>query len=99
MLCVCVRACVCVCVCVHVCVCVCVCVRVCACVCACVRVCVCVLLSHQSSTHRIGHVETTNITASVAHRPADNGVTLVMIITCVWSVYCTCTAFMDQLVQ
>ena len=67
----------------------------CVCVCACVRACVYI----KSFTHRIGHVETTNITASVVHRPADNGVTLVMIITCVWSVYCTHTVFMDQLVQ
>ena len=66
--------------------------------CVCVCVCVCVL-SHQSLTHRIGHIETTNITASVVHRPADNGVTLVVIITRVWSVYCTHTAFMDRSVQ
>ena len=28
-------------------------------------------------THRIGYIETTGIGASVRHRPADNGVTLV----------------------
>ena len=27
--------------------------------------------------YRIGHIETTGIGASVRHRPADNGVTLV----------------------
>ena len=72
----------------------------------CAHVCVCVL-SHQSLTHRIGHIETTNITAAASlltllhyqHRPADNGVTLVVIMTHVWSVYCTHTAFMGRSVQ
>lgn len=43
--------------------------------CVCVRV--RVIKNFDFLTYRIGHVKTTNITASVIHRPADNGITLV----------------------
>ena len=35
---------------------------------------------------RIGYMETTDITASVRHRPADNGVTLVVLVIMIYSV-------------
>ena len=36
-------------------------------------------MSHKLLAYRIGHIEMPNLTASVVHRPADNGVTLVML--------------------
>ena len=58
----------------------------CVCVCVCVYVCIYVCIDHFIRcqdigylTHRIGYIETTSIGASVRHRPADNGVTLVEI--------------------
>ena len=48
-------------------------------------------MSHKLLAYRIGHIEMPNLTASVVHRPADNGVTLVML-----TIACThelCTAY------